>query len=229
VRGDALTQAERERDEQAARAGRAEKKYLTFMYNIAQRIFADHDTRAGAFGTMLQEHLHALLRRGCYGDARLSTLDFAMQSVIVQQQLRAMAGIEAAFGTCNKREQTSEVQFRARSEGEEAPLLGQVMRRVAASLRRTQIFLPDAVVGRLALQGVDVRNLSEFDPPESGERLPTFLHEVIGWDRLIAARGLRASVTTGEERITATGGLGGVKRQKAAGVRRSTRMAARPA
>jgi hypothetical protein len=197
------------------RAGRM--RYETYMYNISQRIVADNDTRAGALGTMFQEHLHSLLRRGCHGEARLRTLDLSMNSAFVKQQLRAMAGVGPALGSCNKREQGAEVTFPPCRPGEwTIPDLGSVMRQVVASLRRTMVFLPDAVVDQLATQGVDVRDLSEFDPSPSGVRAPSFLHEVIPMEILVPPRRGGGSATTGQARITATAGLGQRKWQMAA-------------
>jgi hypothetical protein len=192
------------------------KKYLTYMYNIVQRIVADNPTRAGALGTMFQEHLHALLRRGCHGDARLSTIDLAMTSVVVKQQLRAWAGVDASFGACNKRQQGAEVTFPVCRQECEPPILGHVMRQVVASLRRTVVFLPREVEHQLALQGIDVTDLREFDANGAGARPPTFLHELLGPDILKPPRRAGASATTIQAKVTATGGLGRVKPLRAA-------------
>jgi hypothetical protein len=185
-------------------SGDGRMKYLTFMYNVAMRIVADHPARAGAFGTMLQEHLHAILRRSCNGDARISTMNQALERVVVMQQLRAKTGVAAATGACNKRQQGAEVTFPAVEVDCEVPILGDVLRQLIDALRRTTITLPDDVLQRLELQGFEVRG-------PLGAGAPAFLHEVLGVETLVPGRRATGWATTGQERIVAVRGFGQYK------------------
>jgi hypothetical protein len=184
-------------------------KFVTFMYNISQRIVTDHVVRGIAFGTMLQEHLHGQLRDECYGDCRIGTLDLAMKSAVTRQILRGSAGVEGHLDASDKRQQCREARFTPIGDGSELPTLASVFAQLVSALRRTMVQIPPVIEAELETLGVDLGG-------EATKR--AFLHEVFADDPtiLVPPRGVKESLTTTKARITATRGLGDLKRRTAA-------------
>jgi hypothetical protein len=140
------------------------EKLLLDLYCYSQLCFPQWPVRLSSIGTMIQEHVHAHVRRIMHGDCRAEVLDDAVKRLFVKCCAMADAGIAPQQAPSrNRLDQDVYIEAGDPTEEEGSALipLGQICCGVIDMFRFLDFNIPDEVERAWAAHGVPV-------PPSCG-------------------------------------------------------------
>jgi hypothetical protein len=112
---------------------------LTWSFAAGQLIVGDHLVlRAVMMGTMGNEHFSALVRRGCWGDDSICSIDGSMTGTNFRNWVRALLNVLPQVGASRERTKDGHVHM-ARFDGADVPSLSYIVQCVVVTLARLGI------------------------------------------------------------------------------------------